>query len=81
MAYKKDEIEIYTDAISMAVYRSMEPKDFKEFFLALFKESKPEFSDENLYDVFDEYKKKVDADKDKYEKEKARKKKYYDKNK
>lgn len=83
MAYKKDEIEIYTDAINMVAYRSLDPKDFKELFMALFeysngKEIKADLSSDGLYDMLDEYKKKVDKDQEKYEQEKARKKKYYD---
>mgnify|MGYP003445262051 FL=1 len=83
----KNTILIYTDAINMAAYRGLEPKDFKELFMGLFEYSngvektETSFSSKDIYDLFVGYKTKIDLNNDKYEKRKERNKRYYEKNK
>ena len=84
---KKNTILIYTDAINMAVYRGLEKSDLGELMLALFdysngkEKNEKDFSSRDLYDLFIEYKKKVDDNEEKYKNRKERNKRYNDKKK
>ena len=79
---KKDTILIYTDAINMAVYRALSYSELGELMLALFEynngkeKNESDFSNEELYDLYTEYKEKVDDNYKKYQIKKARNERY-----
>lgn len=79
---KKDTILIYTDAINMAVYRALEYSELGELMLALFEynngkeKNESDFSNEELYDLYTEYKEKVDDNNKKFQSKKARNERY-----
>lgn len=75
MAKKKENKStrlVYVDKNNIETYESLEPNEFKEFFMKYFtykygdKVEKSDFSNPLLYALFNQYKSKIDANEEKW---------------